>query len=199
VLLIGRSGSGKSTLLRTAAGLLAPSAGEVHLGGRLASRAGRVLLPPERRGIGYLFQGGALWPHLDVTATLQFVLRAGGVPRAERAARIAELLALVGLEGFEHRRPESLSGGEAQRLGLARALAARPPLVLLDEPLGPLDAELRRALLERLQALQERLGFAALHVTHDPRESSDLAHRVLELHDGRLREARSMAPGPHRP
>jgi ABC-type sulfate/molybdate transport systems ATPase subunit len=128
-----------------------------------------------------------------VRGTLQFVLRAARVPRAEWPARVRELLELVDLPGFGDRKPVSLSGGEAQRLALARALAARPRLLLLDEPLGPLDQELRGALLARLGELHRRLGFAAVHVTHDPREAAGLADRVLRLDGG------SLAPAPLHP
>ena len=192
VLLVGASGSGKTTILRLAAGLIAPDAGEVLLGGTLVSSPGRVLVPPERRGIGYLFQGGALWPHLSVEGTLHFVLRAARVPKAQWEARVAELLELLDLQGFERRKPMSLSGGEAQRLALARALAPRPALLLLDEPLGPLDQELRGALLARLGDLQRRLGFAALHVTHDPREAAAIADQSLKLEAGQI--ARVLLP-----
>lgn len=186
VLLIGRSGSGKTSLLRAIAGLVGPLAGTIDLGGTRVSEPLRVIVAPERRGIGYVPQGGALWPHLTVARTLEFVLARRGLARSARPARIAELLELVELPGFERRLPATLSGGEAQRVALARALAADPSLLLLDEPLGPLDAELRRALLDRLADLKGQLGFAALHVTHDPAESATVADRTLRLEDGRL-------------
>ena len=186
VLLVGASGSGKSSLLQAVAGLLQPSAGRIFLDGQLATDGPRVLVRPERRGIGYLFQGGALWPHLSVAGTLDFVLRAAKRPRDERRRRVDELLEWVELTGLEKRRPGTLSGGEAQRLALARALAAGPRLLLLDEPLGPLDGHLRGALLARLADLQQRLRFAALHVTHDPAESAGVATRTLTLDQGRL-------------
>jgi ABC-type Fe3+/spermidine/putrescine transport system ATPase subunit len=186
VLLVGRSGCGKTTLLRAVAGLVPARAGRVTLGGRLATDGKRIVVPPQARGIGYLPQGGALWPHLTVARTLDFVLKGARVPRAERAGRRGRLLELVELAGLEDRLPATLSGGEAQRLALARALALEPALLLLDEPLGPLDAELRGALLGRLDGLRRELGFAALHVTHDPREAFATADRALRLEDSAL-------------
>jgi ABC-type sulfate/molybdate transport systems ATPase subunit len=141
-------------------------------------------VPPERRKVGMLFQGGALWPHMSARETLAFVLRARGVPREQRAARSAELFALTELSGLEERKPGALSGGEAQRLALARALAMEPEILLLDEPLGPLDAELRGSLITRLAELQQRLHLTTVHVTHDPREVERLATRTLTMKAG---------------
>ena len=185
-LLVGPSGSGKTTLLRAIAGLCAPAAGTVELDGRPASAPGRVLVPPERRDVGFLFQGGALWPHMSVQRTLTFVLGCRGLSRREARARAAELLARVELTGFEDRRPAELSGGERQRLALARALASGARLLLLDEPLGPLDATLRTSLLQRLHRLHVELGWTTIHVTHDPAEARATATRVLVLREGRL-------------
>ncbi len=187
LLLAGRSGCGKTTLLRCIAGLARPTAGRVRLFGETASEAARIRIPPEQRGVGFLFQGGALWPHMSVRKTLEFVLkvsRAGGDPKT----RVAELLEQVELSGYEQRMPGTLSGGEAQRLALARALATSPRLLLLDEPLGPLDAELRAALIERLGALQGRLDLTVVHVTHDPDEARAIATRTLHMTDGRLEQ-----------
>jgi len=186
LLLVGRSGSGKTTLLRAVAGLARPSAGTVDLFGQRASDGGRLVVPPERRGVGFLFQGGALWPHMSARHTLEFVLRAAGTARGDLARRVGELLEQVELPGYEQRMPGTLSGGEAQRLALARALACSPRLLLLDEPLGPLDAELRGSLLRMLGGVQERLGLTSIHVTHDPGEARDVATRVARLEAGRL-------------
>ncbi len=184
LLVVGPSGCGKTTLLRAIAGLQRLEAGRIRIGGALASDGRRLPVPPEKRGVALLFQGGALWPHMSVRRTLDFVLRARGVPAAARPARVAELVALVELAGLEERKPGALSGGEAQRLALARALAMEPAILLLDEPLGPLDAELRQALIERIGALERRLRLATLHVTHDPREVQRLATRTLRMKAG---------------
>lgn len=186
LLLCGPSGCGKTTLLRALAGLVQPSAGRIHLNGQLVSDGPRELVQPHRRGIGFLFQGGALWPHLNARRTLEFALEHAGVPRAERPRRRTELLEWVELAGYEERLPATLSGGEAQRLALARALAGQPRLLLLDEPLGPLDAELRAALLARLGRLQRELDLTVIHVTHDPAEARGIASREARLRAGRL-------------
>lgn len=186
VVLVGRSGSGKSTLLRVLAGFQAADTGDVHLCGAALVVNGRHLVPPQKRPVGSLFQGGGLWPHMTVRRTLEFALRHRGVPRSERKARVQELVEMVELVGYEDRLPGTLSGGEAQRLGLARALSTRPRLLLLDEPLGPLDAELRESLLSMLDRLRDDLGFAALHVTHDPGEARGPRTRTVRLVDGAL-------------
>ena len=186
VLLVGPSGSGKSTLLRAIAGLAVPTQGTVELFGAPASNAARLTLAPNRRGVGFLFQGGALWPHMSVRKTLAFAFSCAGVPRAERASRSTKLLDEVELSGYEDRMPATLSGGERQRLALARALAVSPRLLLLDEPLGPLDAELRTSLLSTLGALHERHAWTTIHVTHDPAEAASVATRTVRLEAGQI-------------
>ena len=186
LLLVGASGSGKTTLLRAIAGLERPRSGSIELFGSQVSNGTSSMVRPEKRGIGFLFQGGALWPHMNVERTLTFTLSVSGTPKPERARRVAELLEWVELKGFEKRLPATLSGGEAQRLALARALAVRPRLLLLDEPLGPLDSELRSALLTKLGELQQRLELTVLHVTHDPTEAASIATRTLRMTDGKL-------------
>jgi len=186
VLLVGPSGAGKSTLLRAVAGLVAPTEGTIRLAGDLASDAGKVVTPPADRGVGFLFQGAALWPHLSVAGTLDFVLKRRGrtASRAERKQRIAALLDAVDLSGYGRRRAPSLSGGEAQRLSLARALAVDPKVLLLDEPLGPLDAPRREALLDLFHRLTRERGLATIHVTHDPAEAGRIADRTLHMEPG---------------
>ena len=190
LLVVGPSGSGKTTLLRTIAGLTVPASGSLSLFGTSASEGARVLVPAERRRIGFLFQNGALWPHMSAAKQIGFVLEHAGVAASERSRRASELLDWVELRGFEQRMPATLSGGEAQRVALARALAVEPKLLLLDEPLGPLDFELRSALLAKLGELQKRLGLTVVHVTHAPEEARAIATRTLRLRAGRIEEAR---------
>ncbi|HET6710626.1 ABC transporter ATP-binding protein, partial [Amycolatopsis sp.] len=171
--LLGPSGSGKSTLLRAITGLEPSARGSVSWDGE---DLGAV--PVHRRGFGLVFQDGQLFTHRDVAANIAFGLRMHGVPRAQWAPRVAELLELVGLAGFERRRVTELSGGQAQRVALARALAPEPRLLLLDEPLSGLDAGLREQLAIDLADLLRRSKITALLVTHDQEEAFTLADRV---------------------
>ncbi|MEM9564027.1 MAG: ABC transporter ATP-binding protein [Actinomycetota bacterium] len=178
---VGPSGSGKSTLLRAVAGLEPLAGGGVSLGGR--DLAG---VPTHQRGLGLMFQDHGLFTHLDVAANVGYGLRVGGRSDAGRAARVTELLDLVGLTGMGERAVDRLSGGEAQRVALARALAPAPGLLMLDEPLGSLDRALREELTVELRRLLGELGQTALHVTHDQGEAFALADRVAVLSAGRL-------------
>ncbi len=178
---LGPSGGGKSTLLRVIAGLEAPSSGAIGLEGR--DLAG---VPAHDRGIGLMFQDYALFPHRDVGGNVAFGLRMLGEGSAASAARVSELLALVGLPGAEHRPVSQLSGGEQQRVALARALAPRPRLLMLDEPMGSLDRALRERLPEELRGIFAELGLTVIYVTHDQDEALSVADRVVLLDHGRL-------------
>lgn len=171
VALLGPSGSGKSSLLRCIAGVQQPSAGAITWDGEDITRT-----PAHRRRIGLVFQDPLLFPHRDVGANIGF-----GLPAEGRAQRVAELLALVGLAGFERRDVATLSGGEAQRVALARALAPRPRLLLLDEPFGALDRDLRDRLAVDVRALLRAQGTPAIHVTHDREEAALIADRIVQL------------------
>jgi thiamine transport system ATP-binding protein len=181
--LLGPSGSGKSTLLRAITGLEPVVAGSVRWDG--ADLAG---VPVHRRGFGLVFQDGQLFPHRDVAGNIVFGLRMHRVPKVEHATRVAKLLDLVGLRGYERRRVSELSGGEAQRVALARALAPAPRLLLLDEPLSGLDAGLREQLAIDLAELLRRSKITALLVTHDQEEAFTLADRVAVLDRGEVRQ-----------
>jgi thiamine transport system ATP-binding protein len=181
VTVLGPSGSGKSTLLRVIAGLQRPDGGRVLLAGRdLAA------VPPHRRGIGMVFQDHALFDHRDVSGNVAFGLHMRGARPEEVEGRVAELLALVGLPGFERRAIATLSGGERQRVALARALAPEPAVLLLDEPLGSLDRLLRDRLLEDLAALFDDLHVTAVYVTHDHGEAFALGDRVAVMRAGAI-------------
>ena len=181
VVLLGPSGCGKSTLLRAIAGLERPSAGRVWWGDEDLTGAAT-----HQRGMGLMFQDHALFPHRDVAGNVEFGLRVAGMPADQRAHRVRRALDLVGLPGFGDRRVDTLSGGEAQRVALARSLAAGPRLLMLDEPLGSLDRALRERLTAELGALLRRLGQAVVHVTHDHDEAFALADRIAVMGGGRL-------------
>jgi len=183
VSVLGPSGSGKSTLLRAIAGLEPPTSGRV-----LRDGADLAVLPPHRRDLGLMFQDHALFPHRDVLGNVAFGLRMRGGSRrdAERDAR--DMLERVGLGGYDRRSITQLSGGEQQRVALARALAPAPALLMLDEPLGALDRQLREQLVTELGALCRSLGQSVLFVTHDHDEAFGIGDRVAILHDGRVEQ-----------
>jgi ABC-type Fe3+/spermidine/putrescine transport system ATPase subunit len=186
VVILGSSGCGKTTLLRLIAGLEIPDSGEIWLGDVQVAGPGRSLVPPYRRQVGFVFQDLALWPHLTVAGNLQFVLDALRVPRAERSRRIDEALKLVRIDGFAARYPHELSGGEQQRVAVARALIGSPRLLLLDEPLSSMDAELRAAMRTELARIQRTLELTTVYVTHDREDAAVLADRVIEMRAGRI-------------
>ena len=185
VVILGPSGSGKTTVLRLIAGLERPDAGEVWLEGHPVARAGRTLVPPHARHLGYVFQDLALWPHLTVRGNLGFVMASAAIPRADRAARAREVLSLMRIDRLADRHPHELSGGEQQRAALARALVGRPRLLLLDEPFSSLDPDLRVALRDEVARLQRALALTSIYVTHQREDAAVLADRVVEMRDGR--------------
>ncbi|WP_123027893.1 ABC transporter ATP-binding protein [Mycolicibacterium stellerae] len=182
VALLGPSGSGKSTALNALAGFVRPTTGRVRLGGRDVTD-----LPPARRGIGVVLQSYALFPHMRVAENVAFGLKAHRVPRREVGPRVAEALDMVGMASYGKRLPRELSGGQQQRVAIARALAIAPKVLLLDEPLAALDAQLRQSTLAELQRLKESLpDTAMLYVTHDQAEALALADRIVVMNNARL-------------
>ena len=181
--LLGPSGCGKTTLLRILAGLDGPDAGSVRLGGRDA-----LGLPPHRRPVNTVFQSYALFPHLTVRGNIAFGLQMKRVPAAEIARRLEAALTLAQITDLAARRPSELSGGQKQRVALARALVNQPEVLLLDEPLGALDLQLRRQLQTELKAVQRRLGITFIHVTHDQEEALALSDRLAVMRAGRVEQ-----------
>ncbi len=181
VCLLGPSGSGKSTLLRIIAGLEGSDGGEIFWGGEDLKS-----VPAHKRDFGLVFQDYALFPHLDVGSNIAFGMRMKKWNTSMINQRIIEVLDLVNLTGFEERNVTDLSGGEQQRVGLARALAPRPRLLMFDEPLGALDRSLRQELLDELRSILRKSKVPALYVTHDQDEAFTIADRILILHEGRI-------------
>ena len=186
VTLLGPSGSGKTTLLSIVAGFESPTAGVVSLRGR--DVAG---MKPAERDVGMVFQHYALFPHLTVADNVAYGLRVRRRPRAERESRVAEVLELLRLKGYEDRYPRQLSGGEQQRVAVGRALAYDPQVVLMDEPLGALDRSLRVEMEEEIRRIHRELAPAILYVTHDQQEALALSDRIAVLHEGRIAGAGS--------
>jgi iron(III) transport system ATP-binding protein len=177
VALLGASGCGKTTMLRLIAGLEEPDAGEIWIAGERVALNGRNLVPPAARGVGFVFQDLALWPHLTVAGNLGFVLS---------SERVDEALRLMRVDRFARNYPSELSGGEQQRVAIARAIIANPSLLLLDEPMSSLDAELKADLLAELKNLQRALGATTVYITHDRVEALAVGRRVALMKNGRI-------------
>ncbi|MDU6255403.1 MAG: ABC transporter ATP-binding protein, partial [Staphylococcus warneri] len=181
--LLGPSGCGKTTLLRMLAGFETPDEGRILL-------SGEDIAPvlPHQRPVNMMFQNYALFPHLNVRDNIAFGLKRAGMPRGEIASRVAEMVALVRLEGLEKRKPDQLSGGQKQRVALARSLARRPKVLLLDEPMAALDKKLRESTQFELMELQRKLGMTFIIVTHDQEEALSMADRIVVLNKGRIEQ-----------
>ena len=183
VALLGPSGCGKTSLLRAIAGFVHPRDGAIHLNGHEVSN-----IPPRERNIGLVFQSYALFPHMTALENVRFGLDCRNVPKQAGADRAARALSLVGLSEHAARRPRELSGGQQQRVALARAIVIEPHLLLLDEPLGALDKQLRLQMQDELKQLQRRLGITSLFVTHDHEEAMSMADRVVVMRDGQIEQ-----------
>jgi iron(III) transport system ATP-binding protein len=187
--LLGPSGCGKTTTLRSIAGLEEPDGGEIQIGSTVVFSGTRGFsLPPNRRRVGMVFQSYAIWPHMTVFQNVAYPLEGSGVSKIEARKRVEHVLALVGLEALIERPAPFLSGGQQQRVALARALVAEPEVLLLDEPLSNLDAQLREQMRVELRALQQRVGLTAVYVTHDQIEALAISDVVAVMNAGRLVE-----------
>jgi len=183
IALLGPSGCGKTTLLRIIAGLMRQSEGHVTIGGEIVDA-----LPTNERGAGIVFQSYALFPHMTVTANIEYGLRARGMPKGERSAIVAKMLSLVRMEQYAQRYPKQLSGGQQQRVALARTLAVSPRVLLLDEPFGALDKNLRLGMQIEVKRLQRELGITTVMVTHDQEEALSMADRIAVMSEGRVEQ-----------
>jgi spermidine/putrescine transport system ATP-binding protein len=181
--LLGPSGCGKTTTLRMIGGFEEPTEGTIYLGDEPVS--GR---PPYKRDVNTVFQSYALFPHLSIFENVAFGLRRRGVGKQDVRGRVHEILRLVGLSGFERRKPRQLSGGQQQRVALARALVNKPRVLLLDEPLGALDLKLRKQMQLELKAIQHDVGITFIHVTHDQEEAMTMADRIAIMNEGRIEQ-----------
>ena len=197
--LLGPSGCGKTTTLRLVAGFLAPEAGEIWVGDRCLSSPASVV-PPERRRMAMIFQSYALWPHMTVAQNVAYGLRfKPGLSRGDREARVREMLRVVQLAGYEGRYPGELSGGQQQRVAVARALVVEPEILLLDEPLSNLDANLREEMRFEIRRLHETFGNTTLYVTHDQGEAMVISDRIAVLKAGKVAQAGTADDLYHRP
>ena len=183
VTLLGSSGCGKTTTLRIIAGLEQTDSGSVWINGQDVTK-----LPPDKRDVNTVFQNYALFPHMNVAENIGYGLKLRKVPRGEIKKKVAQMLELAQLEGYEKRKPSELSGGQKQRVAIARALVNNPKILLLDEPLGALDLQLRRAMQIELKHLQKKLGITFIYITHDQEEAINMSDRIAVMKDGRIEQ-----------
>ncbi len=186
ITMLGPSGSGKTTCLMMLAGFETPTNGEIYLGGRAISS-----IPPHKRGIGMVFQNYALFPHMTVYENLAFPLRVRKIPKDEADKKIDKALSMVSLQGFASRMPGQLSGGQQQRVAVARSLVFDPQLVLMDEPLGALDKNLRESMQYEIKHIHESIGVTVVYVTHDQSEALTMSNRIAVFNDGKVQQLSS--------
>jgi putative spermidine/putrescine transport system ATP-binding protein len=184
VALLGASGCGKTTLLRAISGFVPVKSGRITVAARDITH-----LPPDQRGMAMVFQSYALWPHMSMAQNIGYGLKLRGVPKEKIRARVAEVVAMLKLDGLTERNVTQLSGGQRQRVALGRALAINPEILLLDEPLSNLDARIREAVRHEIKALQQKLGISAIHVTHDREEAMVMADSIVIMDAGRVMQA----------
>ncbi len=186
LVILGASGSGKTTLLRLIAGFVAPDSGSVVIADSVVSKDGKIIVSPYRRGVNMVFQDLALWSHMNVEENIGFGLKMQGVSKDMREKEVAKMLETVGLQGYAKKRIHQLSGGEQQRVALARALITKPKILLMDEPLSSLDAQLNQKLRAEIVRLQESLGFTLVYVTHNETEAREISTRTVYMKEGRV-------------
>ena len=188
VVILGPSGCGKTTLLRLIAGFIHPDKGKITIDGKAVSDNGKCIIEPEGRQVGMVFQDLALWPHMSSYKNIEFGLKAKRVSKAEIRERIDAILEKVQMVEFRNTYPGELSGGQQQRIALARALVTRPKILLMDEPLSSLDADLRHVLMKEILRLQEELAITMIYVTHDREEAFSLATRIVVMTEGKIQK-----------
>jgi len=188
--LLGGSGSGKTTILRLIAGLEIPEKGKIFIENRLVTEAQNMIIPSNKRNLGFIFQDLALWPHFTVYQNIAFGLKERKAQHLEK--KVTEILSFFGLEAFAEKYPHQLSGGQQQLVAISRALVLKPKILLMDEPLSGLDVKLKRRILEHIKDLKKNFDVTLVYVTHDHREAFAIADQIIVLNDGKVVEAASV-------
>ena len=188
IVILGPSGCGKTTFLRMIAGFIPPDKGRLVIDGQTVADNGKSIIAPESRQVGMVFQDLALWPHMTSYKNIEFGLKAKRIPKTERKGRIDTILEKIQMVQFKNAYPGELSGGQQQRIALARALVTHPKILLMDEPLSSLDADLRQVLLREILRLHEELAITMIYVTHDREEAFSLATRIVVMKEGKIQK-----------